>query len=66
MKHRCEVCGKEIKLFAEFWIREPDQYDSKGVSIKQGRAMPFCSHGCIFGWSGKELRRKKRESTDIK
>ncbi|MCL0036660.1 hypothetical protein M1N47_04575 [Dehalococcoidia bacterium] len=66
MRRRCEVCGREIKPFAEFWLREPDQYDDKGAAIKQGRAMPFCSTGCIFGWSGKELRRQERERENVR
>jgi hypothetical protein len=66
MRRRCEVCGREIKPFAEFWLREPDQYNSNGVLIKQGRAMAFCGFGCIFGWSGKQLRRQKKESENVK
>ena len=60
MSRKCQVCGKEIEPFAEYWIREPDKFDDKGVMIKRGRAMPFCSLGCIFGWAGGEIRRQKR------
>jgi hypothetical protein len=65
MRRKCEVCGKEIEPFAEYWVREPDRFNDKGVAIERGRPMPFCSLGCIFGWAGGEIRRQKREGKGI-
>ncbi len=59
MRHECSVCGKEIELFAEFWLREPDQFNDEGVAIKQSKPMPFCGLGCIFGHVGRKLRERK-------
>ncbi|MBT9160188.1 MAG: hypothetical protein AAGB97_08380 [Dehalococcoidia bacterium] len=62
MRRKCEVCGKEIEPFAEFWIREADQFDDQGIAINRGRSMPFCGFACIFGWSGAKLRSQKKAS----
>ena len=59
MRHRCPVCGKGIKTFAEFWFREPDHFDSEGVAIKQSKPVPFCGFGCVFGYVGRRLRDRK-------
>ena len=58
--HKCHVCDREIELFAEYWLREPDGFNSKGVVVNRGKALPFCGLGCIFGWAGSELRKQKR------
>ena len=59
-KPKCRICGKEIEPFAQFWLREPDRYNTEGFAVERGRAMPFCSLGCVFGWSGKMLREQKK------
>ena len=58
--HKCHVCDKVIAPFAEYWLREPDSFDSTGVVVNRGRALTFCGLGCIFVWAGSELRKKKR------
>ena len=58
--HKCHVCDREIELFSEHWLREPDRFDSRGVVVSRGKALAFCSLGCIFGWAGSELRKQKR------
>jgi len=60
---KCHVCGKVIDPFAEYWLREPDRFDSRGVVVSRGKALAFCSLGCIFGWAGSELRKQKRSIT---
>jgi len=57
---KCYVCNKAIEPFAEYWLREPDRFDSRGVVVSRGKALAFCSLGCIFGWAGSELRKQKR------
>ena len=57
---KCHVCGKMTEPFAELWIREPDGFDDDGVMIKRGKAIQFCGLGCIFEWTGGELRKQKR------
>ena len=61
MKHRCEVCGKEIDLFAEFWLREPHRFDAGGDVVTQSRPVCFCGFGCLFGYIGARLRRQKQK-----
>jgi len=57
---KCHVCKKVVEPFAEYWLREPDKFDSKGVAVSRGKALPFCGLGCIFGWAGGKLRKQKR------
>ena len=56
---KCHTCGKEIEPSAQFWLREPDEYDDKGFVTKRSKPIPFCGLACIFGWSGKMLRKQK-------
>ena len=58
--HKCHVCGREIEPFAEYWLREPARFDSEGVVVNKGKALPFCNLGCVFVWAGSELRKRKR------
>ena len=61
MGWKCHVCNKVIEPFAEYWLREPNEFDDKGVMIGQGRAMSFCCLGCLFGWAGGKLRKAKNK-----
>ena len=61
LMRKCQICGKEIELFAEYWLREPDGFDSNGVLVNKGKALPFCGLRCVFAWAGNELRKQKEQ-----
>ena len=58
---KCHVCDREIELFTEYWLREPDKFDSGGVVVNRGKALPFCDLRCFFAWAGGELRKQKEQ-----
>ncbi len=48
MSVRCANCNNTIEVFSEFWLREPDKFNAKGVAIGRGKSLPFCRFECIF------------------
>ena len=65
MPFRCANCNKEIEVFSEFWLREPDKFDGNGVVIERGKSLPLCRLECIFGYcAGRMHRGKKKQKVE--
>ncbi len=60
MSFRCANCNNAIPVFSEFWLREPDKFNAKGVAIGRGKSLPFCRLECIFGYCARRMHKGKK------
>ena len=61
MSFQCAKCHKNIPVFSEFWLREPDAFNKDVVVIPRGKSLPFCGIGCVFNYCGNRAKREKSE-----